>query len=107
MRAPSPALICVATKDDYFDIDGAWEAFRYAKRLYSDLGFPERIDIVESNPRTAITSPTAKARHGGCRDGCRQGSSNRRAEDFVSFREGLLLRSRWEGAVAPRRAVRL
>ena len=49
MRAPLPTLVCAAAKDDYFNIDGAWEAFRYAKRLYGDLGLPERVDIVESS----------------------------------------------------------
>ena len=49
MRAPSPVLVCAAAKDDSFDIGGTWEAFRYAKRLYSDLGLAERVDIVESS----------------------------------------------------------
>ena len=48
MRAPSPVLMCVATKD-FFDIHGAWETFRYAKRLYTRLGLPERVDILEND----------------------------------------------------------
>jgi hypothetical protein len=49
MRAPSPVLICAAASDSYFAIEGTWDAFRYAKRLYTDLGLPERVDIVESS----------------------------------------------------------
>ena len=49
MRAPSPVLVCAAAKDHYFAIDGAWEAFHYAKRLYTDLGYSERVEILESS----------------------------------------------------------
>src|SRR5262249_9565783 len=31
MRAPRPTLMCVATRD-FFDINGAWNSFRQAKR---------------------------------------------------------------------------
>jgi dienelactone hydrolase len=48
MRAPRPVLMCVATKD-FFDIHGAWETFRYAKRLYTRLGYSERVDISEND----------------------------------------------------------
>ena len=48
MRAPVPIIICAATKD-FFDIRGTWDSFRYAKRLYSRLGFAERIDILEND----------------------------------------------------------
>ena len=48
MRAPRPVLMCTATKD-FFDIHGAWETFRYAKRLYTRLGLPERVDILEND----------------------------------------------------------
>ncbi len=48
MRAPCPTLICAATKDA-FDIGGTWETFRYVKRLYSRMGFPERVDILEDD----------------------------------------------------------
>ena len=47
MRAPTPILICAATKD-FFDIGGTWSSFRYAKRLYTRLGFAERIDLLEN-----------------------------------------------------------
>lgn len=46
MRAPRPTLIC-STTDDFFNIDGTWDTFRQAKRVYTRLGFPERVDLVE------------------------------------------------------------
>jgi len=48
MRAPTPILICAAT-GDFFDIGGTWTSFRYAKRLYTRLGFAERIDLLEND----------------------------------------------------------
>jgi dienelactone hydrolase len=48
MRAPRPVLICAATKD-FFDINATWEAFRFAKRLYTRMGFAERVDLLEND----------------------------------------------------------
>ena len=48
MRAPSPVLVLAATQD-FFDIRGTWDTFRYAKRLYTRLGFAERVDILEND----------------------------------------------------------
>lgn len=48
MRAPAPYLMCAATKD-FFDIGGAWETFRAAKRLYTRLGFAERAELMEND----------------------------------------------------------
>ena len=48
MRAPSPVLLCTATKD-FFDIQGTWDTFRYVKRLYTRMGFAERVDILEND----------------------------------------------------------
>ena len=48
MRAPTPIMICAATKD-FFDISGVWDSFRYAKRLYSRLGYAERIGLLEND----------------------------------------------------------
>ncbi len=48
MRAPQPTLLCVATRD-YFDIGGAWDNFRQAKRFYGRLGFPERVELIETD----------------------------------------------------------
>lgn len=46
MRAPRPTLIS-STTGDFFDIQGSWENFRQAKRIYGKLGYPERVDLVE------------------------------------------------------------
>lgn len=46
LRAPRPTLICCTT-DDYFPIEGAWANYRFNKRIYGTLGFPERVDLVE------------------------------------------------------------
>jgi cephalosporin-C deacetylase-like acetyl esterase len=46
MRAARPTLIMTAT-EDYFDIRGAWDSFRQAKRWYGRLGFSERVDLIE------------------------------------------------------------
>ncbi len=48
MRAPMPILICTAT-EDFFDITGVWNSFRYAKRLYTRMEFAERIDLMEND----------------------------------------------------------
>ncbi len=49
-RAPKPTLILAATHD-YVPIEGTWEALRQAKRVYTLLGYPERIDLVETNDK--------------------------------------------------------
>lgn len=54
MRAPKPTLICCATQD-FFDINGTWDSFRQAKRLYTKLGFPERVDLVEAPEKHGYT----------------------------------------------------
>ena len=46
LRAPRPTLIS-STTDDFFSIDGAWDNYRQAKRIYARLGYPERVDLVE------------------------------------------------------------
>lgn len=47
MRAPRPTLIS-ATTGDFFDIQGTWDNYRQAKRIYAQFGFPERVDLVEA-----------------------------------------------------------
>lgn len=49
-RAPKPTLILAATHD-FVPIEGAWEAFRQGKRVYTKLGFPERVQMVEANEK--------------------------------------------------------
>ena len=46
MRAPRPTLIS-STTGDFFDIQGSWQNYRQAKRVYARLGYPERVDLVE------------------------------------------------------------
>ncbi|MFA6242502.1 MAG: acetylxylan esterase [Candidatus Hydrogenedentales bacterium] len=47
MRAPRPTLLCTATSD-FFDITGTWTSFREAKRAYTQLGYPEHMDLMEA-----------------------------------------------------------
>jgi hypothetical protein len=47
LRAPMPVLLCAATKD-FFDIHGTWDVFRSAKRLFTRLGYAERVDLLEN-----------------------------------------------------------
>ncbi|WP_417383364.1 alpha/beta hydrolase family protein [Gimesia sp.] len=49
-RAPKPTLILAATKD-FVPIEGTWDAYRQAKRVYTQLGFPERVDLIEANEK--------------------------------------------------------
>jgi dienelactone hydrolase len=50
MRAPKPTLILASTHD-FFDIDGAWDSFRQAKRFYTRLGAAERVNLVETDAK--------------------------------------------------------
>ncbi|MFW6171792.1 MAG: prolyl oligopeptidase family serine peptidase, partial [Planctomycetota bacterium] len=56
MRAPKPTLMCVAT-NDFFDIEGAWTTFRHAKRLYTRMGFGERVGLIENDAKHGFTKP--------------------------------------------------
>lgn len=53
MRAPRPTIIS-ATTGDFFDIQGTWDNFRQAKRIYTQLGFPERVDLVEAEGKHGV-----------------------------------------------------
>ncbi len=50
MRAPQPTLLCTTT-NDFFNIDDAWKSFRYAKRIYSRFGWPEKMAIIEKEDK--------------------------------------------------------
>ena len=50
MRAPMPVKMLTATHD-FFKIEGAWECFRFAKRLYSRMGYSERVDLLENDEK--------------------------------------------------------
>src|SRR6056297_1865770 len=60
MRAPIPILMCTATHD-FFSIEGAWTSFRRGKRVYSRLGFPERISLAEVDEKHGWHQPLREA----------------------------------------------
>ncbi len=67
LRAPRPTLIS-ATTQDFFDITGTWDNFRQGKRIYGRLGFPERIDLVETDgPHGTQPQNLATIAHWMCR----------------------------------------
>lgn len=47
LRSPKPTLIS-STTSDFFDISGSWDTFRQSKAVYTRMGFPERVDLVEA-----------------------------------------------------------
>ena len=53
LRAPRPTLIS-STTSDFFDIQGSWENYRQAKRIYGRLGSPERVDLVEMDGKHGV-----------------------------------------------------
>ena len=55
-RAPKPTLLCAATHD-FFDISGTWNTFREAKRLFTRLGYAERVDIIEYDATHGFSQP--------------------------------------------------
>ena len=55
-RAPKPTLI-LAASNDFVPIEGTWEAFRQAKRVYTVLGYPERVELIEANAIHGLTRP--------------------------------------------------
>jgi len=60
MRAPRPTLLCTATRD-FFDISGAWDTFRQAKRCYTAMGFAERVDLIETEAEHGFSGPLRTA----------------------------------------------
>jgi hypothetical protein len=53
LRAPRPTLIS-STTGDFFDIQGSWDNYRQAKRIYTRLGFPERVGLVEAEGKHGV-----------------------------------------------------
>ena len=49
LQAPQQRVLVMAATHDFFDINAAWQTLRYAKRVYTRLGFPERVDILEND----------------------------------------------------------
>lgn len=60
MRSPRPTLMCCATRD-FFDIGGAWDTFRKAKRFYTRQGYAERIDLIEADEKHGFTPSLRQA----------------------------------------------
>jgi cephalosporin-C deacetylase-like acetyl esterase len=60
LRAPKPTLVLTATRD-FFDIDGSWDSFREAKRLYGILGFGERVELFEYPDQHGFSQPRREA----------------------------------------------
>ena len=50
MRAPRPTLLCTATQD-FFNIEDCWSSYRYANRIYTRFGLPERMAILERDDK--------------------------------------------------------
>ena len=50
LRAPKPTLMLTATQD-FFDIEGSWNTFREAKRIYTRFGVPEQVSLVETDEK--------------------------------------------------------
>ncbi|MGQ9915470.1 MAG: alpha/beta hydrolase family protein [Thermogutta sp.] len=60
MRAPQPTLLLTATRD-YFNIEDAWASFRMAKRLYGRLGYPDRMELAETDQEHGFTKQLREA----------------------------------------------
>ena len=60
MRAPKPTLICCGTHD-YFNIEGAWSAYRDAKRLFHRFGQGRNIELVEVDDKHGWHPPQRRA----------------------------------------------
>ncbi|HXX93559.1 MAG TPA: metalloendopeptidase, partial [Planctomycetota bacterium] len=60
LRAPQPTQLSTPTRD-YYDIGGAWDTFRQAKRVYGILGHPERMDLFETDAPHSISQPSREA----------------------------------------------
>lgn len=48
MAMPCAILMAIGTRDS-FDVHGAWDTFREAKRAYARLGMAERVDLFEAD----------------------------------------------------------
>ena len=59
-RAPKPTLILAATKD-FVPIEGTWDAYRQAKRVYTALGYPERVALAETNKKHGFSKALREA----------------------------------------------
>ncbi|HLF93406.1 MAG TPA: acetylxylan esterase, partial [Planctomycetota bacterium] len=60
LRAPRPTQLNTPARD-YYDIEGAWDTFRQAKRIYGILGHSERMDLFETDAPHSISKPGREA----------------------------------------------
>ncbi|MFW6099882.1 MAG: alpha/beta hydrolase family protein [Bacteroidota bacterium] len=60
MRAPKPTLLLGATMD-FVPIEGTWESYREAKRLYTRLDEPAKVSIVEAYEEHGYSEPLREA----------------------------------------------
>jgi dienelactone hydrolase len=63
LMAPRPVLLGTA-RFDFFPIEGARESFEEARRLYTVVGVPERIERVEAKEHHGLTLPLREAAYG-------------------------------------------
>ena len=56
LHAPRPTLVLAATRD-FVPIEGTWQSFRQAKRIYGRMGASERVDLVEADEKHGFTQP--------------------------------------------------
>ncbi len=107
LMAPRPLLFGAATRD-FFDIDGTWDTFRQAKRIYTRLGFPERVDLVEADLPHNFATETPRT-NGPLDDALavRGGQTRRRAAGPGPARRGTGLHAEGPGDVAGRGQVDL
>ena len=60
MRAPKPTMLLGATMD-FVPIEGTWESFREAKRLYTRLGKPSHVSMIEAYEEHGFSRPLREA----------------------------------------------
>jgi len=60
LRASRPTQLNTPARD-YYDIEGAWDTFRQAKRTYGILGHAERMDLFETDAPHSISKPGREA----------------------------------------------
>lgn len=60
LRAPRPTLLLAST-GDFFDIGGTWSLYREANRIYTHLGVPEHVAIVEADGPHNLSKPLREA----------------------------------------------
>ena len=95
MRAPMPILVLASTHD-FFDINGTWDSFRQAKRIYTRLGFADRMSLVETDAKHGF--PKLQRRGHGAVDAPVLGWSRR-----AHYRTGVRCSLGSRSAVHPRR----